>query len=270
MPAGYDSYGVRDYPPPCRHTKSLTEKDLKIKNLETEVKKLQEHKKHAEAEADALGFDKEEQSIELERCRRIIDAQRLTIYELEQVLKTQQAMVDNIFGSDPAGAESHASQLGATAKRMQEALRKEGRHVGPELPPVEERQQEIEKAASKPRLPRLRAPVPCTKRDPVVGDAVQSARGRVEVCNDSDGNVDAWTLKVGEVATVVALDGFGGNFFRLSNPSGTLSEMESFNLFCYPAVEEDDDENEEGEEYEEVGKHIAVRKLSRPVITGAF
>jgi len=269
MPAGYDSYGVREYPPPCRHTKSLTEKDLKIKNLETEVKKLQEHKKQAEAEAEKLGDDKEEQSIHLEHCRRIIDAQRLTIYELEQVLKTQQAMVDNIFSGDPAGADFHASHLGATAKRMQEALHKEGHDFGPEPPPEKEKQKEIEKEAIKPRIPRVRAPVPCTRRAPVVGDEVQSARGRVEMCNDSNGYVDAWILKAGEVATVHGLDG-SENFFCLRNPGGTLSEMEAIRLFSYPAVEEDDDEDEEGEEDEKIGTHIAVRKLSRPVITGAF
>ena len=43
MPSGHDSYGVREYPPPCRHTKALTNQDLKIRNLETEVKRLQEH-----------------------------------------------------------------------------------------------------------------------------------------------------------------------------------------------------------------------------------
>merc|ERR1719482_142409 len=111
MTLGKDSHGVREYPPPCRHTKALTERDLKIKTLEGEIKWLQEHKKQAEAEARQLQFDKEEEVIRREHCEAVIASQRQTIHELEEILKAQQGVMDSIFGERDEGAVRHLTGM---------------------------------------------------------------------------------------------------------------------------------------------------------------
>lgn len=130
MPAGLDSYGARDYPPPCRHTKALTDKDLKIKSLETEVRRLMEHKKQADAEAKHLQFLREEEAIKREHCEVVIASQRQAINELEELLRTQQTVVDSIFG-DGDDTDGAATRLGAMADRMQGALYQAGLRTAP-------------------------------------------------------------------------------------------------------------------------------------------
>merc|ERR1719389_1537348 len=102
-----NSYGNRDAAPPCRHTKALIEKELKIKNLK-------EHKLQAEAENKQLQFDRQQEQIRNEHYKAVIDSQSFAIHELEEILKKQQTVIDSIFGE--TGADQIKDLENMTAK----------------------------------------------------------------------------------------------------------------------------------------------------------
>jgi len=68
----------------------------------------------------SLHWDKQQEVIKYEHCQVVIASQRQAIQELEGILKTQQSVIDGIFGD--VGADICAKQLESTTVRMQGAL----------------------------------------------------------------------------------------------------------------------------------------------------
>lgn len=124
-----DGYGitVRDYPPPCRHTKASTEKDLKIKALEAKIRWYEEQTRRAQEIAEQHREELELEKLKTEHQQSVIDFQYSTIKELEEVLVEQSSLVDSLF-ADPKAASTPALQLRAgqqiesTTDRMKQAL----------------------------------------------------------------------------------------------------------------------------------------------------
>mmetsp|Transcript_10403 Transcript_10403/g.19082 ORF Transcript_10403/g.19082 Transcript_10403/m.19082 type:complete len:175 (-) Transcript_10403:283-807(-) len=126
---------VRDYPPPCRHTKASAEKDVKIKALEAQMRKYEEQIRLAEEIADEYREEVELEKLKSEHQQAVIEFQQETIRELEDVLAQQQALVDAIF-ADPKATDTAARQERAGEKmegisnRVRLALNRRGRTDG--------------------------------------------------------------------------------------------------------------------------------------------
>lgn len=126
---------VRDYPPPCRHTKASTEKDLIIKSLEAQIREYEKQVRLAEEEAEEYREEIELEKLKSEHQEAVIKFQEGTIKELEDVLAQQQALVDAIFADPKSGGTAAmqagvAQQMDSTTNRIRQALNRQGRTDG--------------------------------------------------------------------------------------------------------------------------------------------
>jgi len=110
-PQLYRGYlGGIDKPPCCRHERLIIVKERRIKELEEEVKSLQEKSLHVDVDDAENVALLQEEIVRRQHYEALLESQSRTIRDLQELLRQQHQAIQDIFGENPSRKGVEAGQ----------------------------------------------------------------------------------------------------------------------------------------------------------------